>query len=388
MGRYRHRPLHLFGGLGLVLGPARLRDPRLPDRALVPGERDRPAAAAHARRPARRRRHPVLLARPDQRDDHEPPRGAGALERGRDEAPRRRDPVVGPAASPLLRDVRARLSAERAGDLEPAPARASRWSSGTRRSGTDSATPGARGDRRLRLAAPSSRLLLRAARVRTTPSSSAIRAISTSLAARRAPRASAGRLQPARLALRHARRRPRRFRQGSLAGQVAAAVDRAGLRAAGPRRGGHRGERGLPRAARRDARASGRGVPRRRRGRGVPAGLAAGEPSRCLFVGKLIPLHGLETILGAARLAPELAFRIVGSGQLEAPARAPAGERRVGPWVEYEQAARWSYAAPAAHSGSSARRRRRQRVIPNKAFQALACGAPLSPPTRRARGSS
>ena len=36
-----------------------------------------------------------------------------------------------------------------------------------------------------------------------------------------------------------------------------------------------------------------------------------------LFVGKLIPLHGLETILAAARLAPELRFRVVGSGQLE-----------------------------------------------------------------------
>src|SRR5207302_3893725 len=35
-----------------------------------------------------------------------------------------------------------------------------------------------------------------------------------------------------------------------------------------------------------------------------------------LFVGKLIPLQGIETILGAARLAPEIGFRVVGSGQL------------------------------------------------------------------------
>ena len=33
MGRYRHRPLHLFGGLGLVLGPARQARSRLPHRA-------------------------------------------------------------------------------------------------------------------------------------------------------------------------------------------------------------------------------------------------------------------------------------------------------------------------------------------------------------------
>ena len=37
---------------------------------------DRAAAAADARRPARRRRHAVLHARSDQRDDHEPPRAS------------------------------------------------------------------------------------------------------------------------------------------------------------------------------------------------------------------------------------------------------------------------------------------------------------------------
>ena len=43
-----------------------------------------------------------------------------------------------------------------------------------------------------------------------------------------------------------------------------------------------------------------------------------------LFVGKLIPLHGLETILEAAALAPEIRFDVVGSGQLdEALARRP-----------------------------------------------------------------
>ena len=42
------------------------------------------------------------------------------------------------------------------------------------------------------------------------------------------------------------------------------------------------------------------------------------ERFTALFVGKLIPLHGLETILEAARLVPELHFSIVGSGQLDA----------------------------------------------------------------------
>ena len=39
--------------------------------------------------------------------------------------------------------------------------------------------------------------------------------------------------------------------------------------------------------------------------------------THALFVGKLIPLHGIDTILGAAKLTPELQFRVIGSGQLE-----------------------------------------------------------------------
>jgi len=98
--------------------------------------------------------------------------------------------------------------------------------------------------------------------------------------------------------------------------------------------------------------------------------------THALFVGKLIPLHGLETILEAARLAPELPFRVVGSGQLGGVLeRRPANVEWV-PWVEYEQLAREHHAAGAAlgiFGGSD----KAARVIPNKAFQALACGTPL-----------
>ena len=65
----------------------------------------------------------------------------------------------------------------------------------------------------------------------------------------------------------------------------------------------------------------------------------AAEPDRfhALFVGKLIPLHGLDTILAAARLVPEIPFRIVGSGQLEPMlASRPASVARI-PWVDYER---------------------------------------------------
>jgi glycosyltransferase involved in cell wall biosynthesis len=96
----------------------------------------------------------------------------------------------------------------------------------------------------------------------------------------------------------------------------------------------------------------------------------------CLFVGKLIPLHGLETILEAARLAPELRFRVVGSGQLESLLQAPPAnvERRA--WVDYERLPDELHHAGCALGifGTSAKA---QRVIPNKVFQALACGTPV-----------
>ena len=61
------------------------------------------------------------------------------------------------------------------------------------------------------------------------------------------------------------------------------------------------------------------------------------ERFHALFVGKLIPLHGLETILAAARLAPEIPFRVVGSGQLDALlVERPPNVEWID-WVDYEQ---------------------------------------------------
>jgi glycosyltransferase involved in cell wall biosynthesis len=101
-----------------------------------------------------------------------------------------------------------------------------------------------------------------------------------------------------------------------------------------------------------------------------------GAFTHALFVGKLIPLHGLETILEAARIAPELPFRVVGSGQLaELLEQAPENVEWV-PWVEYEQLAGELHTAGAA-LGIFGRSEKAARVIPNKAFQALACRTPL-----------
>jgi len=105
-------------------------------------------------------------------------------------------------------------------------------------------------------------------------------------------------------------------------------------------------------------------------------GWTAPERFGALFVGKLIPLHGLETILEAARLAPELTFRIVGNGQLDALLDARPPNVDWVRWVDYEELPRELHAAGCALGifGTSAKA---ARVIPNKAYQALACGAPL-----------
>ena len=100
------------------------------------------------------------------------------------------------------------------------------------------------------------------------------------------------------------------------------------------------------------------------------------EPFSVLFVGKLIPLQGVDVVLEAARLAPEVRFRIVGSGQLDALLEQPPPNVEHVPWVEYELLPRELHYAGCALGifGSSAKA---ARVIPNKAFQALACATPL-----------
>ena len=100
------------------------------------------------------------------------------------------------------------------------------------------------------------------------------------------------------------------------------------------------------------------------------------ESFHALFIGKLIPLHGLETILAAAQLVPEIPFRVVGSGQLDALMLERPPNVEWVEWVDYERLPEEIQRAGCALGvfGTSAKA---GRVIPNKAFQALACGAPL-----------
>src|SRR5207249_4728954 len=84
-----------------------------------------------------------------------------------------------------------------------------------------------------------------------------------------------------------------------------------------------------------------------------------------------IPLHGFETILEAARRAPEIAFRVVGSGQLEPLLAARPENVEWTPWVDYEQLPGELQRCGCA-LGIFGTSDKAARVIPNKVFQALA----------------
>jgi glycosyltransferase involved in cell wall biosynthesis len=167
-----------------------------------------------------------------------------------------------------------------------------------------------------------------------------------------------------------------RFRSESAAARVLAAVDRRALRASSLVVADTR--------ANADHLASLADLPPERvevafvgaEDRLFTAGWSPAEPFTVLFVGKLIPLHGLETILAAARAAPELAFRLVGSGQLEQLVRERPQNVDWVPWVEYEQLPGELHRAGCA-LGIFGTSDKAARVIPNKAFQSLACGTPL-----------
>jgi glycosyltransferase involved in cell wall biosynthesis len=101
------------------------------------------------------------------------------------------------------------------------------------------------------------------------------------------------------------------------------------------------------------------------------------EEFHCLFFGKLIPLHGLETILEAARLVPEIPFRIAGTGQREdlLERALPANVEWVR-WVDHAEipSELWSAGCSLGIFGTTDKA---HRVIPNKAYEAIACATPL-----------
>jgi glycosyltransferase involved in cell wall biosynthesis len=101
-------------------------------------------------------------------------------------------------------------------------------------------------------------------------------------------------------------------------------------------------------------------------------------PVRALFYGKLSPLHGVDTLLAAARRPGVPPLRLVGDGQL-------------GPWLDRElrrdplpgvERVRWvpyeclgeEIAAAAVCLGIFGTSEKAARVVPNKVYQAMAAG--------------
>jgi glycosyltransferase involved in cell wall biosynthesis len=95
-----------------------------------------------------------------------------------------------------------------------------------------------------------------------------------------------------------------------------------------------------------------------------------------LFVGKLIPLHGLDTILAAARLVPELTITVAGRGQLDSLLDTRPSNVDWVPWIDYEQLGD-AYRNTMCALGIFGTSPKTSRVIPNKVFQAIACGTPV-----------
>lgn len=124
---------------------------------------------------------------------------------------------------------------------------------------------------------------------------------------------------------------------------------------------------------------------------------AAQAPLDILFIGTFIPLHGIETILHAARILQErelpLRIELVGTGQTYHAMRGLADQLGID-----TSTLRWTDWLPYAALGDRLRRAdvalgifdagpKATRVVPNKVYQALACGVATitrtSPAARR-----
>ena len=104
-------------------------------------------------------------------------------------------------------------------------------------------------------------------------------------------------------------------------------------------------------------------------------------PPHALFYGKLAPLHGIGTVLEAARAPSSPPLRLIGDGQLgpwleaELARDRPAGlawER----WVPYEELGA-AVAGAAICLGVFGTSPKAARVVPNKVWQAMAAGRPV-----------
>ncbi|MGH2950686.1 MAG: glycosyltransferase [Solirubrobacterales bacterium] len=102
---------------------------------------------------------------------------------------------------------------------------------------------------------------------------------------------------------------------------------------------------------------------------------------RAAFWGKPSPMHGLETVLEAARMPGAPPLRLIGDGQLgpwldaELARRPPPGLERVR-WVPHEEMA-GEIAAASISLGIFGTTEKAQRVVPNKVWEAMSVGRPI-----------
>lgn len=118
-------------------------------------------------------------------------------------------------------------------------------------------------------------------------------------------------------------------------------------------------------------------------GAGAARARPPGQSLRVLFYGQFIPLHGIETIIGAARLLRDepIDWTLIGRGQEGGRIRAMLAEEplpkvRWIEWVDYAELGRWLAEADLC-LGIFGTSEKAASVIPNKVFQIVAAGRPL-----------
>lgn len=115
-----------------------------------------------------------------------------------------------------------------------------------------------------------------------------------------------------------------------------------------------------------------------------PEAAASSETFTVFHYSKFAPLHGIRTILEAARILrdhPDVRFHLVGGGQLEREVATWMGELELAnlehrAWMEPGEL-RSAIASAGACLGIFGDTDKAARVIPNKVFQCMAVGAPI-----------
>lgn len=103
------------------------------------------------------------------------------------------------------------------------------------------------------------------------------------------------------------------------------------------------------------------------------------NPVEVLFYGSFVPLQGVDAIIEAARLVPEVNWTLLGKGKLREGCERAAeglGNVRFENWVPYDKLANRIGKADIL-LGVFGGTPKAKRVIPNKFYQAVACARPI-----------